>query len=141
MHAAAIAALAQTQLTAQGSALTIYSDQVPAAPTYPYVVFWSAPAVPAAGAERMAGWGGDVETVTQATVAGLTVADVLGAVDRLILALHRRTPTIAGRTVGDFEIDGAIARPERDPVVSPSGQEVWATVLFARLMSSPITNA
>lgn len=140
LHAEAIVALAEAWLVAVGAALTCYLDQVPAEPAYPYVVFWSAPAAPVAAAERMAGWGQDVQTVTQATVAGLTVADVVGAVDRLALALHRRKPTIPGRQVGDLELDGVAARPGRDPVPTPEGQEVWTSVLFFRLMSSPTSN-
>jgi hypothetical protein len=140
LHAEAIKALAQAQLAAMGSALTCYLDQVPRLPAYPYVVFWSAPATPVAAAERMRGWGQDVETVTQATVAGLTIADVIGAVDRLALALHRRKPSIPGRQAGDFEVDGVAARPGRDPIPTPEGAEVYTTVLFFRLMSSPTSN-
>ncbi|MEU7590637.1 hypothetical protein AB0A95_30645 [Micromonospora sp. NPDC049230] len=137
LHAEAIKTLAQVQLAAMGSALTCYADDVPDDPAYPYAVFWSTPATPFAAAERMRGWGQEVETVTQATVAGLTVNDVIGAVDRLILALHRRKPTVPGRQVGDFEVDGVAARPGRDPVPAPGGLSVWTTVLFFRLMSSP----
>ncbi|MEV1315368.1 hypothetical protein AB0J14_04705 [Micromonospora arborensis] len=137
LHAEAIQALAEAQLTAMGSALTCYLDQVPREPTFPYVVFWSTPGTPVFAAERMRGWGQDIETVTQATIAGLTPADVLGGVDRLTLALHRRKPTIPGRQVGDFEVDGVAARPGRDPIPTPGGQEVFTTVLFFRLMSSP----
>lgn len=140
LHAEALVALAATQLAALGSVLTCYADQVPADPVYPYAVFWSAPASPYAAAERLAGWGQDVETVTQVTVAGLSVADVLGAVDRLCLAVHRRTPTIPGRLAGDVELDGVPGRPDRDPTPAPEGQEVWTTVVFFRLASSPITN-
>lgn len=136
-HAAAIADLAELELAAQGSDLTIYRGAVPVVPRFPYAVFWGAPATPHAADSRMTGWGGSVSTTTQATVAGLTEADVLGAVDRLTAALHRRRPVIVGRRVGDFELDGAVARPQRDPVPAPSGQEVWATVLFFLLNSSP----
>ena len=141
LHAEALVALAAARLTVLGAALTVYADQVPRDPSYPYAVFWSTPAMPYAPAERMAGWGQDVETVTQATVAGLARADVIGGVDRLALALHRRKPTIAGRTVGDCELDGAPAAPVRDPVPAPDGAEVWTTPVFFRLASSPITNA
>jgi hypothetical protein len=137
LHAKAIVAAATTYLDDM-AALTVYHDEVPGDPTYPYVVFWSAPAIPVAEAERLARWGQDVITTTQATVAGFTPDDVLGAVDRLTWALHRRKPTIAGRTVGDFDLDGIVARPGRDPVSAPGGQEVWTTFMFFRLMSSPI---
>lgn len=141
LHAEALVALAQARLATLGAALTVYLDQVPRDPEFPYAVFWSAPASPYIPAERMAGWGQDVETVTQATVAGLTPADVLGAVDRLALALHRRRPTITGRTAGDIDLDGVPARPGRDPVPAPGGQEVWTTPTFWRLVSSPTTNS
>jgi hypothetical protein len=140
LHLEALAALAVTRLAALGSALTVYTDQVPQDPAYPYVVFWSAPAAPYAAGERLAGWGQDVETVTQATVAGLTRTDVIGGVDRLARALHRYTPTIAGRMAGDIDLDGVPAAPARDPVPAPGGQEVWTTPAFFRLASSPTTN-
>ncbi len=139
LHAEALVALAAARLATLGAALTVYIDQVPRDPAYPYAVFWTGPASPYAPAERMAGWGQDVETVTQATVAGLTRVDVIGAVDRLALALHRRRPTIAGRQVGDCELDGVPAAPARDPVPAPSGAEVWTTPVFFRLASSPIS--
>jgi hypothetical protein len=141
LHAEALVALAQARLAAMGSAVTVYLDQVPQAPEYPYAVFWSVPASPVATGERLAGWGQDVETVIQATVAGLTATDVIGAADRLALALHRRRPAVPGRSAGDCEIDGVAARPGRDPTPAPGGQEVWVTVLFVRLMSSPSSNS
>lgn len=140
-HAEAIKTLAEIGLTAMGAALVCYLDEVPDDPAYPYVAFWSTPGAPVAEAARMVGWGQEVETVTQGTVAGLSAADVIGAVDRLTLALHRRKPSIPGRQVGDFEFDGAAARPSRDPVNAPGGQAVWTTVVFFRLMSNPISNS
>jgi len=140
LHAAALVTLATAQLVELGAALTVYLDQVPREPTYPYAVFWSSPAGPYASGERMAGWGQDVETVTQATVAGLTRLDVIGGVDRLARALHRRRPAIAGRTVGDVDLDGVPAAPARDPVPTPDGQEVWTTPVIFRFASSPVTN-
>jgi hypothetical protein len=140
LHAEAIVQLAEDRLGELGAALTVYLDQVPRAPVYPYAVFWSSPSSPYAPAARMAGWGQEVETVIQATVAGLTPADVLGGVDRLARALHRHKPTIAGRTAGDIELDGVPAPPGRDPVPAPGGQEVWTTPAFFRLVSSPTSN-
>jgi hypothetical protein len=142
LHTTAITALAVSQLDAMGSTLAVYLDEVPRVPSYPYVVFWSSPAAPYAPAERMSGWGQDVETVTQATIAALARADVLGAVDRLAWALHRRKPAIAGRVPGDIEMDGAPSAiaPDRDPVPAPGGMEVWTAPTFWRLASSPTTN-
>lgn len=140
LHAQAIKTLAEEQLAELGAALTVYDDQVPADPAYPYAVLWSGPATAHTEAERMAGWGQDVATVMQATVAGLTVLDVLGGADRLMRALHRRTPTIAGRIAGDIEVEVPATRPTRDPVVNPDGQEVWALPVLIRLLSNPITN-
>lgn len=139
-HATAIADLAEERLAALGSTLTVYRDEVPADPAFPYVVFWSAVATPLFAAERLAGWGGDVETVTQATVAGLDRRDVTGGIGRLTLALHRRRPSIPDRTVGDFEFDTA-GTPQRDSTPAPGGLEVWAAPVFFRLASSPVTNA
>lgn len=140
-HAAGLAQLAQARLAELGAALTVYLDQVPSddagGPSYPYVVFWSSPGGPLAAAERLAGWGGDITTTTQATVCGLREADVLGACDRLTLALHRRKPQLAGRVPGDIEQDGAPGRPQPDPVRTPAGGQVFTTVLFFFLHSSP----
>lgn len=141
LHIEAIHALAVAQFAAMGAAITCYLDEVPEEPAWPYVVFWSAPAAPVAAAERMRGWGQEVETVTQATVAGLTPADVLGATDRLTRALHRRKPAITGRQCGDCEQDGVAGRPDRDPLPTPEGRPVWTTVAFFRLMSNPTSNA
>lgn len=148
-HAAGIAALAAANLAAMGSALTVYLDRVPAdneansaaaggrGPAYPYAVVWSVPGGPLAAAERLKGWGGEIATTTQVTVAGLTEADVLGGADRLTRALHRRKPQLAGRVPGDIEQDGAPGRPQLDPVLTPGGRQVFTTVLFFLLHSSP----
>lgn len=148
-HAAGLADLARANLAALGSGLTVYLDQVPGddapnpdapggrGPSFPYALFWSTPSGPWAPAERLKGWGGEVTTTTQATVAGLTEADVLGGADRLTLALHRRKPMLAGRVPGDIEQDGAPGRPQPDPVRTPDGQLVFTTVLFFTLHSSP----
>ncbi|WP_431935796.1 hypothetical protein [Micromonospora sp. RP3T] len=140
LHADALLALAETGLAALGSALTCYLDAVPDDPAWPYVVFWSTPATPAAAAVRLRGWAQEVETVTQATVAGLSVLDVLGAADRLALAVHRRRPVIVGRQCGDVEVELATARPVLDPNPTPEGRPVWTAVLFFRFMSNPTTS-
>lgn len=149
-HTDAVAALATARLAAMGSALTVYvDDQVPGddedngaggfGPRWPYVVFWYPTSAPLAGAERLAGWGGDVTTTIQATVAGLTRADVVGGVDRLILALHRQHPQLAGRTPGDIEHSGG-APPGRDPDPVPAngGRPAWTAAVFFALTSSPV---
>lgn len=148
-HAAGLAELARVNLAAMGSALTVYLDRVPAddepntaaaagrGPAYPYVVFWSTPSAPFAPAERLVGWGGEVVTTTQATVAGITEADVLGGADRLTRALHRRKPSLAGRVPGDIEQDGIPGRPAPDPVPTPDGRQVYTTVLLFTMHSSP----
>lgn len=140
VHAAGIAGLAETRLTALGSALTVYRGEVPADPSFPYVVFWGAPARPLVEAERLKGWGGDVITTTQATVAGLTRDDVLGGIDRLTLALHRRKPSLPDRRAGDFDFDAA-GDPVQDPTPTATGVQPWAAPVFFVLASSPITNA
>ena len=149
-HAGGLAALAAAQFAAQGSDVTVYRDRVPddtdlqddgtRGPRYPYVVFWSAPGGPQADAERLAGWGGEISTTTQATVCGLSEDDVIGACDRLTYALHRRKPILAGRVPGDIEQDGVPGRPTVDPVPSPDGRPVFMTFLFFTLHSSPKRN-
>lgn len=141
LHAAAIASLAVAQVAAMGAAVAVYRDGAPDSPAYPYLVVWGAPAGPVAAAERLYGYGGEAFTTTQITAAGLTVDDVLGAVDIARQALHRRKPTIAGRVCGDLEMDGAPSRPAPDPVRSPAGLQVWSTPMFFLLMSSPATNS
>ncbi len=146
-HAAGIAALAAEALADTGAALTVYLDTVPAddedngaggtGPVFPYVVFWTAPGAPLAAGERLKGWGGEVTTTVQATVAGLTVADVVGGCDRLTAVLHRRKPRLVGRVPGDIEQDGAPGRPQPDPVPTPGGARVYTAVLFFLLHSSP----
>lgn len=147
-HAAGLAALAATNLTTMGAALTVYLDQVPAdttpnpaapggyGPSYPYAVFWSTAGAPWQPAERLNGWGGEITTTTQVTVAGLSEADVLGGCDRLTLALHRRKPQLAGRVPGDIEQDGTPGRPTTDPVRTPDGRTVFTCPLFFTLHSS-----
>lgn len=140
-HATAIKTLAQAQLAALGSALTVYLDQVPEAPSYPYAVLWSGAAGAVVEAERLAGWGQDVATTMQATVAGLAVADAIGGMDRLWRALHRRAPSISGRVCGDVELEQVAQRPVRDPVLGPDGVEVWTMPVLVRLQSAPASNA
>lgn len=143
-HAAAIAALATSRLAALGSALTVYVDEVPADDDpdhqvqWPYVVFWTMPGSPVPEAERLAGWGGDVTSTVQATVAGLTRADVIGGVDRLIKALHRRKPVLPGRMPGDIEHAGGSGPvPDPDPVPALGGRPAWTAAVFFALQSSP----
>jgi hypothetical protein len=148
-HAAAIAALAVSRLAILGSALTVYVDEVPVddepndasgvGPEWPYAVFWSTPGSPVPAAERLAGWGGDITTTTQVTVAGLTRADVIGGVDRLILALHRRKPVLPGRIPGDIEHSGGSGPvQDPDPVPSNGGRPAWTAAVLFDLQSSPI---
>jgi hypothetical protein len=148
-HAAGLAALAAANLAVMGASLAVYLDQVPGddqpnadadlgyGPAYPYAVFWSTPGAPWSPAERLKGWGGEITTTTQATVCGLSEADVLGSCDRLTLALHRRKPMLAGRVPGDIEQDGVPGRPAPDPVRTRDGRLVFTSVLFFTLHSSP----
>lgn len=148
-HAAGLAQLAALGFAQLGAEVAVYLDRVPGdaepnddavggrGPSYPYALFWSTPSAPWSPAERLAGWGGEVTTTTQVTVAGLSEADVLGVADRLTRALHRRKPKLAGRVPGDIEQDGAPGRPQPDPVRTPDGRLVFTTVLFFLLHSSP----
>lgn len=137
-HAEALADLLVARLAVAGAALVVYRGEViPDTPAYPYAVVWGAPAAPLADAERLAGWGGDVTTTQQVTVAGLSAYDVLGAADRTITALHRQRPTITGRHCGDITHDGSPGRPIPDPGRAPGGQQVYSLPLFFLLQSSP----
>lgn len=136
-HFLALCATAQSNLAALGSALTVYPDEVPDHPVYPYVVFWATPAAPMAAAARLKGYAGEVTVTTQATVAGLTRLDVLGGLDRLTTALHRRRLVLAGRVTGDIEQEGTPTDPVPDPVLSPDGHQVWAARQLYTVHSSP----
>jgi hypothetical protein len=148
-HAGGLAQLAAAGLAAMGAEVAVYLDKAPAdteanpnavggrGPSYPYALFWSTPGAPWSPAERLNGWGGEITTTTQVTVAGLTEDDVLGVCDRLSRALHRRKPQLAGRVPGDIEQDGAPGRPQPDPTRTPDGRLVFTTVLFFLLHSSP----
>lgn len=137
VHAAAITALAGTRLAALGAALTVYLDEVPADPLLPYAVFWTAAGTPAVEAGRLSGWGGEVSTTTQATVCGYARADVIGGVDRLVRALHRRKPVLPGRVPGDIDASGGGGPPIQDPVPAAGGRPVWTSAVFFALTSSP----
>jgi hypothetical protein len=136
-HRDGIAVLLRQQLAAQGSTgITVYVDQVPAKPAYPYLVVWGAAGDPLEAAERLAGWAGEISTNHQITAAGLTVDDVIGAAGRCRLALHRRRPTVAGRRCGDLTVATNGSRPVPDPGPAPGGQTVYSLPLFAALHSS-----
>jgi len=139
LHAEALVQLTRAGFAELGAAVTVYFDQVPVdgSVAWPYVVFWSSPSVPWAPAARIAGWGGEAETVIQATVACLHKHDVLGIIDRLVYVLHGRTPVIPGRVAGDIEVEVSTPRPERDPAPTVDGRDVWTGIVFARLVSTP----
>ncbi|WP_285475229.1 hypothetical protein [Actinoplanes sp. NBRC 101535] len=140
-HAQALAQLAATRLAVLGSALTVYLDEVPDQAEYPYAVVWTAGGSPLGGdAERLSGWGGEVVTTVTVTVAGLARADVIGGVDRLILALHRWRPVLPGRRPGDVAHDGGGGPPVLDPVPADGGRPVWTSAVLFSLHSSPMTS-
>lgn len=138
LHRNAIADLLEQQLTAQGTTgITVYRDQVPAQPSFPYLVVWGAGGVPLDAAERLVGYGGEITTRNQITAAGLTVDDVLGAAGRCRVALHRQRPVIAGRHCGDLTALGTGGRPSPDPQpAAGGGQTVYSLPIFAELHSS-----
>lgn len=137
LHRDAIATLLEQRLTAQGSTgVTVYRDQVPADPSWPYLVVWGAAGVPVEAAERLAGYAGEISTTNQITAAGLTVDDVLGAAGRCRAALHRQRPAITGRRCGDLSAVPTSGRPVPDPQTAGGGQTVYSLPIFVELQSS-----
>lgn len=136
-HSAAIAALATARLATLGAGLHVYLDVVPVDPVFPYAVFWTGAASPLAEAERLAGWGGELRTTTQATIAGLSRADVLGGYDRLVRSLHRQFPTITGRVCGDLDAGGDPGPVVVDPTPALGGHQVFTMPAFFVLISCP----
>lgn len=114
---------------------------------YPYYVVWPVPGL--RPADRLKGYGGDLVTRIQVTVAALTGIDLVGAADRATGALHRWRPVIEGRRCGWVEQDQDVVpgtpTPTPVPLIDPKsravpGQKVIYTPLFFTLFSSPMTN-
>lgn len=143
LHASALAALLQTRWVALGVTFQVYRDGVPDTVTpdnpagYPYAVVWGAVGTPDDAAERLAGWGGEITTTNQITVAGLTSDDVLGAAGRCREALHKQRPTAAGRSFSVVTQQGGAGRPVPDPQRESGGQAIYALPLLFALRSRP----
>lgn len=137
LHRTAVLALLVARLASQGSVVAVYTDGVPESPEFPYLVGWSAAGDPVAGAERMAGYGGEISTSTQLTAAGLTPDGVIGAVGRARRALHRQQPTVPGRVCGDITVSTSGGGPVPDPAPGPGGLTVYSLPIYVELTSSP----
>lgn len=128
---------------------TVYVDEMgDDEPTYPYLVVWPVPGL--RPVDRLKGYGGDLATRIQVTVAALSGIDLVGAADRTTGALHRWRPQIAGRMCGYVEQDQDVVpgtpTPTPVPLIDPKyralpGQKIIYTPLFFTLYSSPLTNA
>lgn len=143
MHAAALADLLEARWAALGVDYPIYRDGVPddlvyADPDeYPYAVVWGAVGSPDAAATRLAGWGGEITTTNQITIAGLTTGDVLGAAARCRVALHMQRPAAGGRRFSVVRQEGGTGRPAPDPERESGGQRVLSLPLLFSLRSRP----
>jgi hypothetical protein len=143
LHAAALADLLEARWAALGVDFPVYRDQVPAdlaygdPGAYPYAVVYSAAGLPDQAAARLAGWGGEITTSHQITVAGLTSGDVLGAAGRCRVALHMQRPAAGGRKFSVVEHTGGPGRPVPDPERESGGQTVYSRTQHFALRSRP----
>lgn len=143
LHAAALADLLEQRWAALGVAFPVFRDQVPDdlaygdPSSYPYAVVWSAGGLPDAAAGRLAGWGGEITTTNQITIAGLTTGDVLGAAGRCRVALHMQRPAAGGRRFSVVRQEGGAGRPAPDPERESGGQRVLSLPLLFGLRSRP----
>jgi len=143
MHAAALADLLESRFAILGIDFPVYREQVPEdlaygqPDAYPYALVLGAAGLPDAAAERLAGWGGEITTTNQITVAGLTTGDVLGAAGRCRLALHMQRPVAGGRRFSVVTHEGGPGRPAPDPERESGGQRVLSLPLLFGLRSRP----
>lgn len=143
LHAAALADLLEARWAALGVEYPVHRGAVPVdvvygdPDAYPYAVVWAAAGVPDAAARRLAGWGGEITTITQITVAGLTTDDVLGAAGRCRVALHMQRPAAGGRKFSVVTQEGGAGRPAPDPERESGGQRVLSLPLLFGLRSRP----
>jgi hypothetical protein len=137
LHAQAIADRLTTALATEGYPVYVGEVTTPEdAITYPYLVIWPAPA--ARPVVTMAGHAGQASTTIQVTAAAAFVADVLAALDRAGNALHRWTPTIAGRLCAPVTQDpNQVPPPIPDPrVKTTAGRPVYISSIVVTLYST-----
>ena len=136
MHQAAIVDRLNAQFAVEK--YDVYDGQVTKAEdavTYPYLVVWPQPAT--RPVITMAGYAGEASTIAQITAAGTSPADVLAALDRASAALHRWTPTIAGRRCAPVTQQPATVPPAPDPnVKTTDGGPVFYSYIVVSLYSS-----
>lgn len=105
--------------------------------TYPYLVVWPPP--PTREDDALEGFAGHLSTTTQVTAAGASVDEVLHALDLAAGALHKVTPTIAGRSCAPFrQVPGASPpQPTRDPEVrTADGRPIFFSFILVELHST-----
>lgn len=141
-HGAALAAMLSAALAgeqAQGR-YRVYVGEVTtpeAEITYPYLVVWPSPAY--LPTNTMAGYDGAVRSTIQITAAGVSVDEVLAALDRVGVALHRRRPQITGRNCSPLtQLPGAVPpAPNRDEHVhTPDGRPVFYSFALYQMQST-----
>lgn len=143
LHAAVLADLLEARWAALGIDFPVYRDQVPASLVYgdpsfyPYAVVWGAAGGPDAADTRLAGWGGEITTTNQITIAGLTTSEVLGAAGRCRVALHKQRPAAGSRKYSVVSQQGGAGRPAPDPERESGGQRVLSLPLLFGLRSRP----
>lgn len=142
-HAHAIADLVTAALAPlqEDGRYTVFFGEVTTAEAdtvYPYLVVWPSPGFRPTNTN--AGYDGALTTTTQITAAGASADEVLAALDRAALALHRRRPTILGRRCSPIsQVPGSQPpQPERDDTVhTPTGRSVFSSFALFSLYSTP----
>lgn len=143
MHAAALADLLETRFAILGITFPVYRLEVPEdlaygdPEAYPYALVLGAAGLPDDAAARLSGWGSEITSTNQVTVAGLTTGDVLGAAGRCRVALHMQRPATGGRKFSVVEHVGGPGRPAADPERESGGQTVYSLPLLFALRSRP----
>jgi hypothetical protein len=125
---------------AQGGRYKVYLGEVTddeADVRYPYLVVWPPPVM--RPTNTLAGYDSAATSTIQVTAAGVSVDEVLAALDRAAAALHRRRPQITGRVCGLIsQVPGAVPpAPQRDDKVStPAGRPVFYSFALFSMYST-----
>ena len=80
--------------------LTVHLFDVPASPTFPYVVLWGDPG--RQFSEGLCQSPTDLEVLVRVTCVGATYASCLIVLDAVRTALNRATPVVSGRKVHEM---------------------------------------
>lgn len=104
--------------------------------TFPYLVVWPPPG--SRTVDSLAGYAGNLTTITQVTGVGATDDEALAICDRAAVALHCVTPVITGRTCSWVtQVDDQLPPIALDPDnKTAGGGDIYYGVLSFRLTST-----